>query len=176
MTDKKEIIVHGVDVSECEKLAPYNGYDEETKCNPSCCQNSPNCKFKQLKRAERKIKELSKVSVGFADKCRKMGLDIFHLKDKNNKLTRELQAKERELEPFKDDYFTNLDIKNIVELAKKSIRLTTESRKLKDVLKKVNDICANCGNKNTRWCNNDCGIFSILNIINKKGSGENGDT
>lgn len=52
MTDKKEIIVHGVDVSECEKLAPYNGYDEETKCNPSCCQNSPNCEFKQLKRKE----------------------------------------------------------------------------------------------------------------------------
>ena len=58
MTDKKEIIVHGVDVSECEKLAPYNGYDEETKCNPSCCQNSPNCKFKQLKRKERECEEL----------------------------------------------------------------------------------------------------------------------
>lgn len=53
-----ELIIHGVNVRECENLAPYNGYDEETKCNPSCCQNSPNCNFKQLARAEQKLNKI----------------------------------------------------------------------------------------------------------------------
>lgn len=52
-------------------------------------------------------------------------------------LQKKLEAKEQELEPFKDDYFKNLDIKNIAELAKKSIRLTTENRKLEDALDKI---------------------------------------
>ena len=35
-----------------------------------------------------------------------------------------------EIEPFLDSYFDGLDFKTIAELAKKSIRITTENRKL----------------------------------------------
>lgn len=52
-------------------------------------------------------------------------------------LQKKLEVKERELEPFKDDYFKNLDTKTIAELAKKSIRLTTENRKLEDALDEI---------------------------------------
>ena len=52
-------------------------------------------------------------------------------------LQKKLEVKERELEPFKDDYFKNLDTKTIAELAKKSIRLTIENRKLEDALDEI---------------------------------------
>lgn len=46
------------------------------------------------------------------------------------------------LEPFEDEYFKGLDTKQIAELAKKSIRLTTENRKLEAVLDEIEGICS----------------------------------
>lgn len=202
MTDKKEIIVHGVDVSECEKLAPYNGYDEETKCNPSCCQNSPNCKFKQLKRKERECEELKEKLIRISGEYKDtlsivedmaifLGLeriDHFNIYQCYYKLKEMLNEYRQELEPFKDDYFKNLDTKTIAELAKKSIRLTTENRKFEDALDEIeenikamnnecfyDDICE-CNNCDMK---NGCTYyrkFNILNIINKAKGGVNGNT
>ncbi|MBS4760984.1 MAG: hypothetical protein KHX03_09835 [Clostridium sp.] len=45
------------------------------------------------------------------------------------------------LEPFEDEYFKGLDTKQIAELAKKSIRLTTENRKLEAALERIEDVC-----------------------------------
>lgn len=41
------------------------------------------------------------------------------------------------LMPFEDEYFKDLDTKTIAELAKKSIRLTRENRKLEDTLDEI---------------------------------------
>lgn len=80
------------------------------------------------------------------------------------KLKQQLQTKERELEPFKDDYFKNLDTKVIAKLAKKSIRLTTENRKLEAILNLYEDSSRSLSK-------------SVLKLIEKvEGSGENGDT
>lgn len=198
MTDKKEIIVHGVDVSECEKLAPYNGYDEETKCNPSCCQNSPNCKFKQLKRKERECEELKEKLIRISGEYKDtlsivedmaifLGLeriDHFNIYQCYYKLKEMLNEYRQELKPFKDDYFKNLDTKVIAELAKKSIRLTTENRKLEDARDKIEKcikeyVCdEECGFNWDKPCPDcDCRYNDIIDIINKtKGSGENGNT
>lgn len=46
------------------------------------------------------------------------------------------------IEPFQDEYFKGLDTKQIVELAKKSIRLTTENRKLENKLSDIAGICS----------------------------------
>ena len=59
------------------------------------------------------------------------------LKKQNMELQRELIKKEQALEPFNDEYFKGLDTKQIAELAKKSIRLTTENRKLEDTLNNI---------------------------------------
>lgn len=45
-------------------------------------------------------------------------------------------------EPFQDKYFKGLDTKQIAELAKKSIRLTTENRKLENKLSDIAGICS----------------------------------
>lgn len=60
MTDKKEIIIDGIDISECEflwkeelpKKVCNNG---NLDCN---CNSNPNCYFKQLKRKEQECKNL----------------------------------------------------------------------------------------------------------------------
>lgn len=46
------------------------------------------------------------------------------------------------IEPFQDEYFKGLDTKQIAELAKKSIRLTTENRKLENKLSDIAGICS----------------------------------
>lgn len=51
-----------------------------------------------------------------------------------------LEEYKQALEPFEDDYFKDLDTKTIAELAKKSIRLTTENRKFEDALDEIEDI------------------------------------
>ena len=43
------------------------------------------------------------------------------------------------LAPFEDEYFKGLDTKQIAELAKKSIRLTTENRKLEATLDEIKE-------------------------------------
>ena len=58
----------------------------------------------------------------------------------------------KQLEPFNDDYFKDLDTKIIAELAKKSIRLTTENRKLENTLDEIEEYCTymNIFNKNNK--------------------------
>lgn len=86
----------------------------------------------KLRAKEQECERLSKYSLGFAKKCQRLELDILHLKDENNRFKRELQ-------PFNDDYFKDLDTKTIAELAKKSIRLTTENRKLENALDEIEE-------------------------------------
>ena len=60
MTDKEPIIVHGVDVSKCDRLnlATAYGWDDPAMCSISCCKNGPNCLFKQLARKTQECKRL----------------------------------------------------------------------------------------------------------------------
>ena len=74
---------------------------------------------------------------------------------------KQLKRKEQELEPFKDDYFKNLDTKTIAELAKKSIRLTAEYCKLDNILRDIKEICLQQNLKA------DFTACEVLDIINK---------
>lgn len=79
-----------------------------------------------------------------------------------------------------DKYFNGLTLEQILELAKKSIRVTTENRRLEDKLEKIkfkikdlkNDLCDNCGWRITDNCEPKgyvCGdLFEILSIIEDK--------
>ena len=70
MTDKKEIIIDGVDISKCKYYdevfnycnQPYLGESGLLKNikNPKRCDCSPNCYFKQLKRKEQKLSNICK--------------------------------------------------------------------------------------------------------------------
>lgn len=78
----------------------------------------------------------------------------------------------QELKPFKDPYFKGLDNQIIAELAKKSIRLSTENRKLEDALDEIEryfdkrcDICREQDGLELDC--NFCWKKDIKDIINK---------
>ena len=79
----------------------------------------------------------------------------------------------KQLEPFNDDYFKDLDTKIIAELAKKSIRLTTENRKLENTLDEIEKYCTymNTFNKYNKT-NKGLVVDEVLDIINKAKDGE----
>ena len=56
------------------------------------------------------------------------------------KLKAENERLQEGLEPFKEDYFKGLDNKTIAELAKKSIRITAENRRLENCLQEIKGI------------------------------------
>jgi hypothetical protein len=84
MTDK-QIIIDGVDVSGCKYYVENNGIEAQgcyeltdlCECNNEneFCDNNPNCYYKQLKRAEQKLKEIKEIAEDFY-------LDGEHVKDK----------------------------------------------------------------------------------------------
>jgi hypothetical protein len=97
MTDKKEIIIDGIDVSECE----YRDWRNFCRCDNSKenegeeritgkggCEYNPNCYFKQLARAK--------------DKINYMEEDIKIVENARNDLERELKRKEQECEDLKE--------------------------------------------------------------------------
>lgn len=69
--------------------------------------------------------------------------DIISNKEKRNAALFLMSNRYKQaLEPFEDEYFKGLDTKQIAELAKKSIRLTTENRKLENKLSDIAGICS----------------------------------
>lgn len=84
------------------------------------------------------------------------------LKKQNMELQRELIKKEQALEPFNDEYFKGLDTKQIAELAKKSIRLTTENRKLEDTLNNIEKFMIYEFSGQNEWVKT-----TVLDIISK---------
>lgn len=76
----------------------------------------------------------------------------------------------KDLAPFNDDYFKGLTYEQIAELAKKSIRLTSENRNLEDLLQEIKAIAENreifCEYCDEFTCD-DCGYIKILQKITK---------
>lgn len=73
----------------------------------------------------------------------------------NQKFCYQIEEQTKQLEPFKDEYFKELDNVVIAELAKKSIRITAENSKLEQTLTEIKEIaepykmtikkiCGNC--------------------------------
>lgn len=73
----------------------------------------------------------------------------------------------QELKPFKDPYFKGLDNQIIANLAKKSIRLTTENRKLEQALDEVKKYFKSKDTSKTNLFNISVIEQEIGDIINK---------
>lgn len=175
----KQIIIDGVDVSGCfhyktqSCVADYLLTDQDF--SEAKCAYSPNCYFKQLQRKTAECEELKKYiseKEGIGEDC-----DYCKHNDKYNCYQnifldnlKEINRYKQALEPFEDEYFKGLDTKQIAELAKKSIRLTTENRKLENKLSDIAGICEQIldGEDYVRRI-----AKTILDIINKAKDGNN---
>ena len=161
MTDK-QIIIDGIDVSECKH---FENADQEMCCELTCCGGCRgiNCYYKQLKAKEQEcertkerlesfqkdysklyqvvenkgyIKELDQLKAE-NDELKVMFKDLSY---ENQKFSYQIEEQTKQLEPFKDEYFKGLDNVVIAELAKKSIRITAENRKLEQTLIEIKEI------------------------------------
>lgn len=159
MTDK-EIIIDGVNVSECFHYINNKEYTcrlNHTPFHYRHCEENPNCYYKQLQRKATECEELKnklneyeraggildegEAWYGLAKRYRQA------LDEKINRAVIDTESEraneyEKALAPFNDEYFKGLDTKQIAELAKKSIRLTTENRKLENKLSDIAGICS----------------------------------
>lgn len=153
MTNKKEVIIDGVDVSECDyailpkKQCPAKSmpYAKETSCiackehntKHNFCKNNPNCNFKRLKRKERECENLNVVTT--------------------------TQRK------------TNIELTvRLGEMVLKNGNLYQLQKQYRQILDEIKEFCKQeLKDDEQAYVNVNC----ILDIINKaEGSGENGNT
>lgn len=86
------------------------------------------------------------------------------LKSENFTFEELVKYQDEQLEPFNGRYFEHLDTKMIADLAKKSIRLTTENRKLKNALDEIEEFCIVYSDSQDAY---ETVYKYILDIINK---------
>lgn len=72
--------------------------------------------------------------------CDKLTTRVEELLDANLQLQSTLDMVRRQCKPFEDDYFEGLKYSDIAELAKTSIRMTTENRTLEHRLESIAEV------------------------------------
>lgn len=179
MTDKEQIIIDGVDVIGCDFIAKediycsysgeYTAYKGQCGCSDEeMCKNNPKCFYKKtLKQLSRKTQECEELKDTLRTLTRGVVLptpepEVIDLTDRYRKA----------LAPFQDEYFKGLDTTAIAELAKKSIRLTTENRKLETALDEIEEMLQVIVKSNKVYPLQS-NLYKILNIISKAKGEEN---
>ncbi len=153
MTDK--IIIGDIDVTECNFRLERDNQQKCECCHATgfgviCdCEKWHNCYFKQLKRVEQECETLKSENFTFEEL---------------------VKYQDEQLEPFNGGYFEHLDTKMIADLAKKSIRLTTENRKLENALDEIEEFCIVYSDSHDAY---ETVYKHILDIINKAKEQEN---
>lgn len=157
MTDKEQIIINGVDVSGCEFLTKTVHCKAQMSImgtDTNKCRCFPNCYYKQLQRRIAECEELKAYAQAQENQRETYYKEFLKLSQENEELKRRIKELlhdcnscnfhkyKQAIEPFQDEYFKGLDTKQIAELAKKSIRLTTENRKLENKLSDIAGICS----------------------------------
>ena len=99
MTNKEQIIIDGVDVSECEfyssseNCLEFNGKYTIDICDSTKCSNNPNCYFKQLKHKEQECEELKERLVKTEEDLKYQCVDCMNVKsDRYRKALEEIET------------------------------------------------------------------------------------
>mgnify|MGYP000130346896 CR=1 FL=1 len=138
--------------SQNERLKQQNqDLQKENKELKNACKIERRRNANELEMSNRKLKQECEELKKYISEKEGIGDDCDYCKhnDKYNCYQnifldnlKEINRYKQALEPFEDEYFKGLDTKQIAELAKKSIRLTTENRKLENKLSDIAGICS----------------------------------
>ena len=82
----KQVIIDGVDVSECKNLmqgiVPFGCMEDRKTCS---CMNNPNCLYKQLQRKEQKCEKLkqilTEIKEHFDEECKLCKVNYVNITD-----------------------------------------------------------------------------------------------
>lgn len=134
---EEKIIIDGVDVSECRYYVTYTKDCISDNKSYNKCESCNDCYYKQLKRLEQENEKIKKQYNCYACGNCKGTEDYINLEKHHKGLRKqfdEIQAL------FNDEYFKGLDKQTVIELAKKSIRVTTYNRELEHALEEIRAI------------------------------------
>ena len=167
MSEVKEIIIDGVNVSECKHLY----IPQETKicqcliCETGefvQCKRESNCYFKQFKRLQQELDIKEKMLDKFMIDS---GKTLEKLQEENEELKKEV-SNWKNLKP--------IDITDFCKVAEKTLDSNNKYKQaLEEIRKKITPVCAYCDNIDgfTTWddCENVCekGVIKYLKIIDE---------
>lgn len=192
MTDKEEIMIDGVDVSECHfAILPKDScpaksrpYARETSCIAckehntilNYCKNNPNCYFKQLAHKTQIIDEVEEVIKPYQEQIE---LDAFSLPiaiesilERKTQECEELKEKNKVLQKLVSEL--EYSVQTGIEL---NARCCNALEEIEEIVNKKTEtsICSECAYNHLPECKDNCmqdALENILDIINKaKGEG-----
>lgn len=170
----KEIIIDGVDVSECEYQYYENCKIDYEEWNGEIirynkCRNSPNCYFKQLKRKEQEFEELKKIK----EENVKLVKEVFDKDRYIERLVVELNDIQDNCPCFKDCSYRQCD----------KDRIANYKQALDEIMENIKAINNECFYRDVYECDdcdmrNGCSYYrksKIRDIINKTKENEYGN-
>lgn len=116
-------------------ICTYLGY--ESKCEGNCNYTAFQdfiAEIDDLKDVNNKLQQQLDQLKAENDELKVMFKDLSY---ENQKFSYQIEEQTKQLEPFKVEYFKGLETIVIAELAKKSIRITAENRKLEQTLTEI---------------------------------------
>lgn len=156
MTDKQII-----DGKECRYWFRYNT-DDYRKCSlrgkDDNCDEIKDCFVKEL---------LGKLAQK-EQECEELNTMLKDLSYENQKFCYQIEEQTKQLEPFKDEYFKDLDNIVIAKLAKKSIRITAENSKLEQTLTNIKEIAKNAIKNVSDMCIETTPMYGVYKQILQK--------
>lgn len=154
---KKELIINGVDVSECPYIDKYNymarQFDLIKCCNYGLCKDNPTCLFK---RYQLKIAECNDLRQ--AETCGQMAYK--YLEREHKAMTEQCEELKRKLEAY-EKAGGNITLEKLWH---------DSAKKYEQALDSIKDLCCekikNCTGA-CFVCPNECRENKIINIINR---------
>lgn len=137
MTEKEQIIIDGIIINAClvsEKCKEFETCKIKNILR-QLARKTTECE--ELKESVDKIKNYVKNQMFDVDCKNWFDRFIYTFEDWKKSICEANDRYRNALEPFQDEYFKGLDTTTIAELAKKSIRLTTENRNLETALEEI---------------------------------------
>ena len=173
MTDKEQIMIDGVDVSECRfhQIEANELYPKAHYCGSienTFCENNSNCDFKQLARKTQECEQLKEDYAELEQECERL-----------KKYGAILLADKNAMEIGRDDYIQRCkqleqeceELKDKIKKLRKNLALEIETNdryrkaleEIEEVLK--DEICEECPGKG--GCKGSCKEDKCLYIINE---------
>lgn len=185
MINKEQLIIDGVDVSECAYFDYENEGTRECDAYGNECEAN-NCYFKQFARKTQEYEQKEKELLSNEKIINKLMKEVDELKQEcdtlKSQLDFEVQQKEcieQECEKLKEKFkkFFNIDNQECWDIAFLKDENARYRRALEEIEEVINNILNSCLGRNTVGCrpaHNVCGdLIKILNIINKTKDGNN---
>lgn len=176
MTEKEQIIINGIDVSECPDFYISSANTRCCNCESDNtqflpCKDNPNCYFKQLARKTQECEEYKKLAADFKDVNKQLGYKYLTIKKECEELKEYIQ--EREVWGDHCEFCKHNDKENCHQnIILDNLKTINSYRKaLEEIEGLVKNFCKDCDDSENCDCEKEGCYYSLIpnlkDIINK---------